>query len=1246
MSFLNKSLPISFTLVFMLVAMLTLCDYHTTQKLTPGDSRILEDSQKPEEVKQDQANPAETKPEDKKDQSQLNVKPDDGKDKPKASKKPECLNLKFFSKEVTKEDKTAFADQKFCDEVDHSCCSDDNLLQLAKWWDGKNELDFTSFSRADVRKQKLEAIAYYTNYFLERHQKFTEWSRTLSINQKADQVCQDSAKDFLALKIDYQKSISQFFENSEKCWSFTSKFQSTVLCGVCDPKMQDAMNFDDGKVLLNKSSCIKVGANCFGIVRQNIYEIYPFLKKIEKQTRCSQKGENKFHSIDNFHAGKDVMKVPESAEKVDGTSCPYMMSFGSETNTNTEGDAKFLKELFIRSNGLVVKLDRRGNGPKPKEIKEEQKKAGGEETGKKSRRLNIDDVKDNIKDYQSDLNLTVFKSQFQFESKKSDEMFILAFVNKIKSFQNSGVKFDKVVQNLLQNQGNNGNSIKYPDNKTALSDMKAKVLGELDEYFDKFREILKIQSERQKVMHYLNNLTFESFRGEYKNTKNEFEWQKRLNRKIKNFPKKEDDKQTGILLRTLKDMQYPHNEDKVKAVVDKVKKIMKDIYSAKILFKKAELSQKNIKRWLTNLDYKQFEQDYKKGDWVQNVCKRMDDYAYSETKLAGLQKLCSGVFLRGRGFPSELKYEAEVQNTGQAMSKVYLDYAKQELEFEFEKKELRAYLDEIDYEVFKKRYSKDKFVDQLYKELENLATEDSLEDIPDVVKLNIKNCKYPESEKKFEELIDFVKKVKKSWMRLVLKQLRLKRAEELSNLFIDELTFQQFQEIYQQVEVKEELSNTFSEFVKPIRGEEADEVSNMIQDALKTGKYPNDESEFDDYVKPIKDKLKSYYENEIIEEKRTYQKRAIKKYWNHVKYKKFDVIYNTASDFKSKALKRMVDITFNAQLKTMNDNEFEQVLNGVEYPQNIKQMNILRKKIFKNLKSVYKVEDGKVNKRQRRLKIINLERKLGEKADKWAQEEPSFNSDKSNEDETKQDKEEDDDNKKNEQLADRRMGEDDDLPEAEDSIDGDSQRVLASQSYSSDDKPTGGNLVHEFFEKIKNASRMLNLTGFNRSSARISVNKPKVNLYRKVQAIGKKEENQKSHKVKKGKISKSKITNSKSKGHHLYDPGSNDSYRRMMEKIQKRGGRRLNNAGFEKNKGRLLNGGNRQLSDSDLSFVYSEDLKVDLSAKLTFGGFKRVDFTKDDIDKLDGGKLMRFTNRALRILLGGVVTIWMALVSF
>lgn len=107
-----------------------------------------------------------------------------------------CQSFEFFNKELSASDLDAFRDQKFCSNVPNSCCDSTMLMKLAKWWQGPNQIEQTHFSRAEIRKQKLTSIAYFTSYFLSLHSPLLKHALLLISTPTTDPTCKSAAIQF------------------------------------------------------------------------------------------------------------------------------------------------------------------------------------------------------------------------------------------------------------------------------------------------------------------------------------------------------------------------------------------------------------------------------------------------------------------------------------------------------------------------------------------------------------------------------------------------------------------------------------------------------------------------------------------------------------------------------------------------------------------------------------------------------------------------------------------------------------------------------------------------------------------------------------------------------------------------------------------------------------------------------------------------------------------------------------------
>ena len=114
--------------------------------------------------------------------------------------------------------------------------------------------------------------------------------------------------------------------------------------------------------------------------------------------------------------GTVIKEMPDTKDKVDGNVCPHLLSFGSETNVNSEGDSEFLTKLYKRQKNLIaqIKKSQEETGAVAQKVAETPKADAGAPAAPaekkteakpetKVRRLNVGDCKNKVKDYVKDL---------------------------------------------------------------------------------------------------------------------------------------------------------------------------------------------------------------------------------------------------------------------------------------------------------------------------------------------------------------------------------------------------------------------------------------------------------------------------------------------------------------------------------------------------------------------------------------------------------------------------------------------------------------------------------------------------------------------------------------------------------------------------------------------------------------------------------------------------------------------------
>jgi len=559
------------------------------------------------------------------------------------SSPPKCPSFEYFNKHLTKEDLDEFKDQKFCANVSHECCDDTMLKKLAKWWQGKNEVNNNSeFSRAEVRKQKLQAIAYFTSYFLREHKNFKKWAEQLLESNETEGYCKENAKNFQSLEVSGPDVANLYLQDMNTCWTFINKFQTSILCGSCNPKLQTALDFVNGKIIVNNATCQEIATNCWAMGKRNIEQIYPFLKALENLSRCNYDGKkNDFEELTLVSSGTVIKEMPDTKDKVDGNVCPHLLSFGSETNVNSEGDSEFLTKLYKRQKNLIaqIKKSQEETGAVAQKVAETPKVDAAAPAEKKAeakpetkvRRLNVGDCKNKVKDYIKDLSLKDVKNDFKTKnSKKEDEEFRKAFKDKINELQSKGSEFDDEVATLLKEGLDGQTPFKYPKTKVALKNLKDLILPALDDYCNTWADFWGVEEERDKVIKNIDDLKWKGFNNEYKDQKKKNKWQKSLVDKLENYQVKGNKKDSESLLLQLKDLEYP-TEKNLLDVKKLTKKVLKRVYKKKLGFLKIKIAEKNLKDWLKDFKYDDFKGRYAdKEDYPSGMCDKLNDFTYEK----------------------------------------------------------------------------------------------------------------------------------------------------------------------------------------------------------------------------------------------------------------------------------------------------------------------------------------------------------------------------------------------------------------------------------------------------------------------------------------------------------------------------------------------------------------------------------------------------------------------------------------
>jgi len=208
-----------------------------------------------------------------------------------------------------------------------------------------------------MRIQRLEAIAFYSEYFMSKSTELKAHAKIVAgKKQKADRDCFDASIDLEALvPSNLTELLVNYKREMEKCWNFTNQVQTTVLCDVCNSKLQGSMDFKSNQIFLNKDSCASVTDSCYYMTKLNVSVVYPYLKLLEVLSRCDKNGKikDKIETLTfNSSSLLRMEQLPDDSKDLKDPICSKMVSFGSRTNVNSEGDGHYLKALFMRTNKM------------------------------------------------------------------------------------------------------------------------------------------------------------------------------------------------------------------------------------------------------------------------------------------------------------------------------------------------------------------------------------------------------------------------------------------------------------------------------------------------------------------------------------------------------------------------------------------------------------------------------------------------------------------------------------------------------------------------------------------------------------------------------------------------------------------------------------------------------------------------------------------------------------------------------
>ena len=135
------------------------------------------------------------------------------------------------------------------------------------------------------------------------------------------------------------------------CFDYVSDINTSLLCAACDPEVQSSIDFESKSVLLNAQALLDFKKSCLSFVNLNILHLYPFLQKVQKLVYCKST-EQPMYSLNSMN-----LLSEEQMEDVE-IIFSKAVSFGAETNVNSEGDFRYITELYQK---IVKVVDMTGD---------------------------------------------------------------------------------------------------------------------------------------------------------------------------------------------------------------------------------------------------------------------------------------------------------------------------------------------------------------------------------------------------------------------------------------------------------------------------------------------------------------------------------------------------------------------------------------------------------------------------------------------------------------------------------------------------------------------------------------------------------------------------------------------------------------------------------------------------------------------------------------------------------------------
>lgn len=194
-----------------------------------------------------------------------------------------------------------------------------------------------------------------------------------------------------------------------------------------------------------------------------------------------------------------------------------MVSFGSATNVNSEGDGHYLKSLFIRTNKIFnpapTKVEAK---PEAKAIDAQEKKPAVRNLAKASKK-NVEEIKEYLKKQ----TFKAFNKEYSVTDDQ-DKKFRSKLVEKIKSFEedDNTTNFFDHVKHYLDTQGTSPNTpVLFPTSKKGWKELNDDLKELLKKFEHRHKKEVMVKEEKRDIVKYLKDLEFDKFKEDFQDEK-------------------------------------------------------------------------------------------------------------------------------------------------------------------------------------------------------------------------------------------------------------------------------------------------------------------------------------------------------------------------------------------------------------------------------------------------------------------------------------------------------------------------------------------------------------------------------------------------------------------------------------------------------------------------------------------------------------------------------------------------------